>query len=33
MYRDIVAVGNDVLALGSRQTGSILIGKMAVAGD
>jgi PmbA protein len=33
MYRDIVAVGNDVLALGSRRTGSILIGKMSVAGD
>ena len=33
MYRDIVAVGNDVLALGSRRTGSILVGKMAVAGD
>ncbi len=33
MFRNIVAVGNDVLALGSKQVGSILIGKMAIAGE
>jgi len=32
MYRDIVAVGNDVLVRGSMQTGSILVGRMTVAG-
>lgn len=32
MYRDIVAVGNDVIVQGSRQCGSILIEKMTVAG-
>jgi PmbA protein len=32
MYRDIVAVGNDVVRRGSRQCGSILIGRMTVAG-
>jgi PmbA protein len=32
MYRDIVAVGNDVDRRGSRQCGSILIGSMTVAG-
>ena len=33
MYRDIAAVGNDVVRRGSRQCGSILIGRMTVAGD
>jgi PmbA protein len=33
MYRNIVAVGNDVLVTGSRQTGSILVESMAIAGD
>ena len=33
MYRNIVAVGNDVLVQGSRQSGSILIGNMMVAGQ
>ena len=33
MYRDIVAVGNDVDRRGSRQCGSILISSMTVAGD
>lgn len=33
MYRDIVAVGNDVDKRGSRQCGSILIGAMTVAGN
>ncbi|MGQ0524216.1 MAG: metalloprotease PmbA [Betaproteobacteria bacterium] len=32
MYRGIVAVGNDVVRRGSRQCGSILIGRMTVAG-
>src|SRR3970282_1276501 len=32
MYRDIVAIGNDIVVQGSRQCGSILIGKMTVAG-
>ena len=32
MFRNIVAVGNDVLVQGSRQCGSILIESMAVAG-
>lgn len=32
MYRDIVAIGNDVIVQGSRQCGSILIEKMTVAG-
>lgn len=32
MYRNIVAVGNDVLVQGSRQCGSILIEGMTVAG-
>ena len=33
MYRDIVAIGNDVDRRGSRHCGSILIGKMTVAGN
>ena len=33
MLKGIVAVGNDVLALGSKQTGSILIDKMSIAGE
>jgi PmbA protein len=32
MYRDIVAVGNDVDRRGARHVGSILIGRMTVAG-
>jgi PmbA protein len=32
MFRNIVAAGNDVLALGSRQCGSILIEGMTIAG-
>ncbi len=32
MYRNIVAVGNDVLVAGSRQSGSILVEGMTVAG-
>jgi hypothetical protein len=32
MFRDIVAVGNDVDRRGSRHTGSILLGRMTVAG-
>jgi PmbA protein len=32
MFRDIVAVGNDVVRRGSRQCGSVLIGRMTVAG-
>lgn len=33
MFRDIQAIGNDVIVRGSKQSGSILIGKMTVAGD
>ena len=33
MFRDIEAIGNDVIVRGSKQSGSILIGKMTVAGD
>jgi PmbA protein len=33
MYRDIVAIGNDVDRRGSRHCGSILIGTMTVAGN
>ncbi len=32
MFRDIVAVGNDVMVQGSRQCGSILIENMTIAG-
>ncbi len=33
MYRDIVAIGNDVLVQGSRQCGSVLIERMSIAGQ
>jgi PmbA protein len=33
MFAGIVAVGNDVLARGSKQTGSILVDRMTVAGE
>ena len=33
MFKQILAIGNDVLVRGSRQCGSILIEKMTVAGD
>ena len=33
MLKGIVAIGNDVLALGSKQTGSILVDRMAVSGE
>ncbi|MBA2689592.1 MAG: metalloprotease PmbA, partial [Burkholderiales bacterium] len=33
MFRDIAAVGNDVLVRGSKQCGSILIERMTVAGE
>jgi len=33
MFKQIVAVGNDVLIQGSKQCGSVLIEKMTVAGD
>lgn len=33
MFRQIIAVGNDVLIQGSKQCGSVLIEKMTVAGD
>ena len=33
MYRAIEAVGSDVLARGSKHCGSILIGRMTIAGD
>lgn len=33
MYKDIVAIGNDVVARGPRQCGSVLIGRMTVAGE
>lgn len=33
MYRDIVAVGNDVIRRGARQCGSILLSNMTIAGD
>jgi PmbA protein len=33
MFRDIVAIGSDVDRRGSRHTGSILIGRMTVAGS
>jgi PmbA protein len=32
MYRDIVAIGSDVDRRGSRHVGSILVGRMTVAG-
>jgi hypothetical protein len=33
MFRNIAAVGNDVLVRGSKQVGSLLIEQMKVAGD
>ncbi|MDR1368147.1 MAG: metalloprotease PmbA [Candidatus Accumulibacter sp.] len=33
IFRNIVAVGNDVLAQGSRQVGSILVAQMKIAGN
>jgi PmbA protein len=33
MFRSIVAIGNDVLARGSRQCGSILLERMTIAGS
>ena len=33
MFKQIVAIGNDVLVQGSKQTGSILIERMTVAGE
>jgi PmbA protein len=33
MFKGIVAIGNDVLALGSKQVGSILIERMSIAGE
>lgn len=33
MFKQIVAVGNDVLVQGSKQTGSILIERMTIAGE
>lgn len=33
MFRGIVAIGNDVLVRGSKQTGSILVDRLTIAGD
>ena len=33
MFKGIVAVGNDVLALGSKHSGSILVERMSIAGE
>ena len=33
MFRNILACGSDVLVQGSKQTGSILIGSMTIAGE
>ncbi len=33
MFRDIVAIGSDVLVRGSKQIGSVLIGHMTIAGN
>jgi PmbA protein len=33
MFRGIVAVGRDVLVRGSKETGSILVERMTIAGD
>ena len=33
MFRNIVAVGNDIVVRGSKITGSILVGEMTIAGD
>jgi PmbA protein len=33
MFRSVAAIGNDVLARGSRQSGSILLERMTIAGN
>ena len=33
MFKDIIAIGNDELALGSKRVGSILIERMSIAGE
>ena len=33
MFSDIVAIGSDVLCRGTKNTGSILIGSMTIAGS
>lgn len=33
MFRNITAVGKDVLVRGSKQVGSILVGEMKIAGN
>ncbi len=33
MFRNVVDIGNDVMTRGSKQVGSILVGRMTVAGD
>ena len=33
MFKGIVACGDDVLVRGSRQCGSILVGRMTIAGE
>ncbi len=33
MFKDIIAVGNDELALGSKRVGSILLERMSIAGE
>ena len=33
IYRGILAIGDDVIVRGSKQSGSILIDRMTVAGD
>ena len=33
MFKDIIAIGNDELALGSKRVGSILLERMAIAGE
>ena len=33
MFKDIVAIGNDELALGSKRVGSVLIERMSIAGE
>ncbi len=33
MFRGIVAIGNDIVVRGSKQSGSVLIDRMTVAGD
>jgi PmbA protein len=33
MFRNVVAIGNDIVTRGSKQCGSILIERMTIAGD